>query len=65
MAKGRNLAIAEYPTNSKVGNRGYADYALFVGEKLVGIIEAKAIVGIIIAALVIAALIYFRLRRCV
>ncbi len=41
--KGRNLAIAEYPTNSKVGNRGYADYALFVGEKLVGIIEAKAI----------------------
>ena len=39
--KGRNLAIAEYPTNSKVGNRGYADYALFVGEKLVGIIEAN------------------------
>lgn len=42
-AKGRKLAIAEYPTNSTVGNRGYADYALFIGEKLVGIIEAKAI----------------------
>ena len=41
--KGRKLAIAEYPTNSTVGNRGYADYALFIGEKLVGIIEAKAI----------------------
>ncbi len=41
--KGRKLAIAEYPTNSAVGNRGYADYALFIGEKLVGIIEAKAI----------------------
>ncbi len=42
-AKGRNIAIAEYPTNSKAGNHGYADYALFAGEKLVGIIEAKAI----------------------
>lgn len=30
--KGRKLAIAEYPTNSTVGNRGYADYALFIGE---------------------------------
>lgn len=42
-AKGHNYAIAEYPTNSKVGNCGYADYALFIGEKLVGIVEAKAI----------------------
>lgn len=42
-AKGRKLAIAEYPTNSTVGNRGHADYALFIDEKLVGIIEAKAI----------------------
>ncbi|MCD8300301.1 MAG: type I restriction-modification system endonuclease [Clostridiales bacterium] len=41
--KGHNIAIAEYPTDSKVGDRGYADYALFIGEKLVGIIEAKAI----------------------
>lgn len=41
--KGRNLTIAEFPTDSKVGKAGYADYALFVGEKLVAIIEAKAI----------------------
>lgn len=40
--KGRNLAIAEWPTDSTVGNRGYADYALFIDEQLVGIIEAKA-----------------------
>ena len=42
-AKGRNIAIAEWPTDSTVGNKGYADYALFVGLQLVGIIEAKAI----------------------
>ena len=40
--KGRNLAIAEWPTSSAVGQKGFADYALFVGEKLVAIIEAKA-----------------------
>lgn len=40
--KGRNLAIAEWPTNSTVGNHGRADYALFIGLQLVGIIEAKA-----------------------
>lgn len=39
--KGKNQAIAEWPTDSTVGHSGYADYALFVGEKLVGIIEAK------------------------
>lgn len=39
--KGRNLAIAEWPTDSTVGKNGYADYALFVGLKLVGIVEAK------------------------
>ncbi len=39
--KGRNLAIAEWPTDSKTGNGGYADYALFIGEKMVAIIEAK------------------------
>lgn len=39
--KGKNLAIAEWPTDSRNGNGGYADYALFIGEKLVGIIEAK------------------------
>jgi type I restriction enzyme, R subunit len=34
--KGRNLAIAEWPTAN-----GPADYALFVGVALVGIVEAK------------------------
>lgn len=34
--KGRNLAIAEWPTKN-----GPADYALFIGEKLVGVVEAK------------------------
>jgi type I restriction enzyme R subunit len=40
--KGHNLAIAEWPTNSTVANKGRVDYALFVGLKLIGIIEAKA-----------------------
>ncbi|MBB3236138.1 type I restriction-modification system endonuclease [Phyllobacterium endophyticum] len=35
-AKGRNMAIAEWPTTS-----GPADYALFVGTMLVGVVEAK------------------------
>lgn len=35
-AKGRNLAVAEWPTVS-----GPADYALFVGLTLVGVVEAK------------------------
>ena len=39
--KGRNLAIAEWPTDSTAGKNGYADYALFVGLRLVGIVEAK------------------------
>lgn len=39
--KGKNLAIAEWPTDSTVGDRGYVDYALFVGTQLVGVIEAK------------------------
>lgn len=39
--KGKNLAIAEWPTNSSAGNRGFADYALFTGLELVGVIEAK------------------------
>ena len=41
-AKGRNFAIAEWPTDSTVGNHGRADYALFIGLQFVGIIEAKA-----------------------
>ncbi|MBQ6976993.1 MAG: type I restriction-modification system endonuclease, partial [Selenomonadaceae bacterium] len=39
---GRNIAIAEWKTNSEVGENGFVDYALFVGTKLVGLIEAKA-----------------------
>ncbi len=35
-AKGRNMAIAEWPTAN-----GPADYALFVGTMLVGVVEAK------------------------
>lgn len=34
--KGRNLAIAEWPVK-----KGYADYALFVGFELIGLVEAK------------------------
>jgi len=34
--KGRNLAIAEYPTTN-----GRADYALFCGLQIVGVVEAK------------------------
>lgn len=40
--KGHNIAIAEWPTNSTVGKNGRADYALFVGLKMVAVIEAKA-----------------------
>lgn len=39
--KGRNIAIAEWSTDSKISDRGYADYALFVGLKLVAVVEAK------------------------
>jgi type I restriction enzyme R subunit len=35
-ARGRNMAIAEWPTKS-----GPADYALFVGTKCIGVVEAK------------------------
>ena len=35
-AKGRSMAIAEWPTKS-----GPADYALFLGETCVGLVEAK------------------------
>lgn len=34
--RGKNIAIAEWPTKGK-----WADYALFVGNQLVGIVEAK------------------------
>ena len=35
-AKGRNMAIAEWPTKS-----GPADYALFIGTRCIGVLEAK------------------------
>lgn len=41
--KGRNLAIAEWPTTAQDGDDGRADYALFIGLQMVGIIEAKRI----------------------
>lgn len=41
--KGRNIAIAEWPTDSTVGKKEFADYALFIDKRLVAIIEAKAI----------------------
>lgn len=39
--RGRYIAIAEFPTDSTVGDRGFVDYALFVGTQLVGVVEAK------------------------
>ena len=41
--KGRCIAIAEWPTDSTVGNKGYVDYALFVDLQMVATIEAKAV----------------------
>lgn len=41
--KGRNMAIAEWPTDSTVGNNGRCDYVLFIGDKMVATVEAKAI----------------------
>ncbi len=39
--KGRNIAISEWPTNSAFYQNGYADYAFFIGEKLVAVMDAK------------------------
>lgn len=39
--KGRNLVISEWPTNSAFQAHGYADYAFFIGEKLVAFLDAK------------------------
>jgi type I restriction enzyme R subunit len=39
-AKGKNLAIAEWPTRVGTGE-GWADYVLFVGLEVVGVVEAK------------------------
>jgi type I restriction enzyme R subunit len=38
--KGKNLAIAEWPTLSD-GKEGWADYVLFAGLQVVGVVEAK------------------------
>ena len=40
--KGRKIAIAEWPVKSTKTADDRADYALFVDEQLIGIIEAKA-----------------------
>lgn len=39
--KGRNLVISEWPTNSAFYKHGYVDYAFFIGEKLVAVMDAK------------------------
>nr|WP_293993026.1 DUF4145 domain-containing protein [uncultured Fusobacterium sp.] len=39
--KNKNLAIAEWPCKKDNGQKGYADYALFCGNTLVALIEAK------------------------
>ena len=38
----RNIAIAEWPTDLALCKWGYADYALFAGLKLVGVVEVNA-----------------------
>ena len=40
--EGRNIAIAEWPTDLTVCKWGFVDYALFAGNKLVGVVEANA-----------------------
>lgn len=39
--KDRNIAISEWPTDSAFYKNGYADYAFFIGEKLVALMDAK------------------------
>lgn len=41
--KGRNIAIAEWPTDSAFYKNGYVDYAFFVGEKLIAVMDAKKV----------------------
>jgi len=38
--RGKNLAIAEWPTNTN-GKEGWADYVLFAGLTVLGVVEAK------------------------
>ncbi len=49
--KGRNIAIAEWPTDADDGGDGRVDYALFIGTQLVGMIEAKRASKSIVAIL--------------
>ena len=39
--KGKNMIISEWPTNSEFQGKGYADYAFFIGEELVALMDAK------------------------
>ena len=39
--KGRNIVISEWPTDSRMCSKGSADYAFFIGEKIVAIMDAK------------------------
>lgn len=39
--KGKNIVISEWPTNSAFSKNGYVDYAFFIGEKLVALMDAK------------------------
>ncbi len=41
--KGKNLAISEWPTDSAFYKNGYADYAFFIGEQLVALMDAKKV----------------------
>ena len=41
--RGRNIAIAEWPTDSAFYKNGYVDYAFFIGEKLVAVMDAKKV----------------------
>lgn len=41
--KGRNMVVSEWPTHSSFCKNGYADYAFFLGEKLVALMDAKKI----------------------
>ena len=41
--KGRNIAVSEWPTNSAFYQNGRTDYAFFIGEKLVALMDAKKV----------------------
>lgn len=41
--KGKNMVISEWPTDSVLVKNGSADYAFFIGEKLVAVMDAKRV----------------------